>query len=92
MRPETNAKVNFLEEVKEPAVAQQSRILIPKTAVVGGNSVFLMKDSRAIRTEIKTGKELWGQVEVTSGLAGGEQIVLKGLDGMTDGERIVLKK
>jgi HlyD family secretion protein len=92
LRPETNAKVNFLEEVKESAGVQESRILVPKAAVVGGNTVYLMKDGRAVKTAIRTGKELWGQVEVLSGLAGGEQIIAKGLDGITDGERIALKK
>ncbi len=92
LRPETNAKVNFMEDVRENASPQESRILLPKTAIVGGDSVYLMKDGKAVRTAVKTGKELWGQVEIVAGLVGGEQIILKGLDSIIDGEKVALKK
>ena len=93
LRPETNAKVNFLEESKEQTT--EGRILVPKSAVLntqGTASVFLIRDGRASRRPIKTGKELWGQVEVISGLVGGEQLIVKGLEGITDGERVTLKQ
>jgi HlyD family secretion protein len=92
LRPETNAKVNFLEEPKEPAAVHESRILIPKAAMVSGPAVFLMKDDRAVKQPIRTGREFWGQVEVTSGLSGGEQLVVRGLDGISEGEKLALKK
>ncbi len=92
LRPETNAKVNFLEEVKEKPDSGANRILIPKSAVVNGTTVFLMKDGRAASQTIKAGKELWGQVEVMSGLTGGEQLIVRGLENIADGERVVLKK
>ncbi len=92
LRPETNAKVNFLEDEKESTVARESRILIPKGAIVDGSSVFVMKDGKAVRQSIRTGRELWGQVEVTSGLSGGEQLIVKGLDGLSGGEKVSLKK
>ncbi len=92
LRPETNAKVNFLEEARQAAGPQESRILVPKAAVVAGPAVFLMKDGKAVQQPVKTGKELWGQLEVTSGLAGGEQLIVKGLEGIVDGERVALKK
>jgi len=92
LRPETNAKVNFLEERKEKQDPQVTRILVPKSAVVSGPAIFLMKNGKAVRQSIKTGKELWGQVEVTSGLDGGEQIIIRGIDGLAEGERVALKK
>jgi HlyD family secretion protein len=92
LRPETNAKVNFLEEVKEAAGPQESRILVPKSAVVAGPAVFLMKDGKAVKQAIRTGKELWGQLEIISGLVGGEQLIVKGLDGIAEGEKVALKK
>jgi len=92
LRPETNAKVNFLEESKPSAV--EDRILIPKSAVAdsqGASSVYLIKDGRAARQSIKTSKELGGQIEVVSGLVGGEQLIVRGLEGITDGERVTVK-
>jgi HlyD family secretion protein len=92
LRPETNAKVNFLEEVKAATTPQEGRILIPKSALISGDSVYLLKEGKAVKTAVKPGKELWGQVEISSGLVGGEQLILKGLDGLIDGEKVVLKK
>ncbi len=92
LRPETNAKVNFLEESKPSA--GEDRILIPKSAVAdsqGASSVYLIKDGRAARQSIKTSKELGGQIEVVSGLVGGEQLIVRGLEGITDGERVTVK-
>jgi HlyD family secretion protein len=92
LRPETNAKVNFLEEGKEGNDSQATRILVPKSAVVSGPAVFLLKNGKAVKQSIKTGKELWGQVEIASGLDGGEQIIIRGIDGLVEGEKVALKK
>jgi HlyD family secretion protein len=92
LRPETNAKVNFLEESKPSS--GENRILIPKSAVAdsqGASSVYLIKDGRAVRRGIKTSRELGGQIEVISGLVGGEQLIVRGLEGITDGERVTVK-
>jgi HlyD family secretion protein len=93
LRPETNAKVNFLEAA-EPSAAE-SRILVPKSAVAnvdGAACVYLFKDGRAVRHSVKTGKEYWGQLEVVTGLVGGEQIIVRGSEGISDGEKVSLKK
>jgi len=93
LRPETNAKVNFLEE-RRPQAAED-RILVPKSAVVaaqGAPAVFLMKNGHAARQPVRIGSELWGQIEIASGLSGGEQLIVRGLDGIADGERVALKQ
>lgn len=93
LRPETNAKVNFLEEAE--LAATESRILVPKSAVSAVNTspcVYLYKDGKAVQRPIKTGKEYWGQLEVVSGLTGGEQIIVRGFEGIVDGEKVAPKK
>jgi len=93
LRPETNAKVNFLESARE--LSAESRILVPKNAVVttpAGPSVFVFKDGKAACRPVKIGRELWGQAEVVSGLSGGERIIVKGLEGIAEGERVTLKQ
>jgi len=89
LRPETNAKVHFLDE---PGTPDENGIFIPKTAVAPGPAVFLVRDGRARRQNVTIGKEIRGQVEVTSGLAGGEQIISKDLDGLADGIRVQPKR
>ena len=90
LRPETNAKVNFLEEVTE--ASSESRILLPKTAVASGPAVFLLKEGRAVRQSVRTGKELSEQIEIASGLEGGETVIVRGLEGLSDGERVTTKR
>ncbi len=90
LRPETNAKVNFLEDME--GASDESRILLPRAAVVSGPAVFLLKDGRAVKQSVRTGKELWGQVEIADGLDGGEQVIVRGLEGLQDGDRVATKK
>ena len=95
LRPETNAKVNFLEQKKDATAVRESRILIPKTALVTGGSgsdVFVVKGGRAVRQSVEAGREFWGQVEVRSGLAGGEQLIVRGLEGLKDGDKVTIKQ
>jgi HlyD family secretion protein len=91
LRPETNAKVNFLEE-KKPGTETQQRILVPKSAVLSGPAVFIMEEGKALRRPVRTGRDLWGQVEIASGLSGGEQLIVRGLEGLNEGDKVALKK
>jgi len=45
-----------------------------------------------VRQSLETGRELWGQVEVRSGLSGGEQLIIRGLEGLKDGDRVAIKQ
>ena len=50
----------------------------------GGRSVYVLKDGRALRREVKLGAQSLDRVEVISGLQAGEQVVISGLDGVGD--------
>jgi HlyD family secretion protein len=91
LRPETNAKVNFLDPRKEPQGNPVSRILVPKGAVLPGPALFLVKDGKAVKTAITLGSERRDQVEVLSGLSGGEQVITGGLEGLTDKMKVKIK-
>ncbi len=91
LRPETNAKVSFLEESPRAGDADMPRILIPKTAVLPGPAVFLMKEGKAVKRAVELGRDYWGQVEVTSGLVEGEQVIVRGLEDLVEGEKVVPK-
>ena len=45
-----------------------------------------------MRRGVETGRELWGQVEVKAGLAGGEQLIVTGLEGLRDGDKVTVKQ
>src|SRR5574337_2122585 len=75
--PDMSAKVAFLER----AVAAADRkpvTAVPRQAVVERNGqkvVFVVKESRAVRTAIETGRALGDLIEVR-GVQAGEKIVL----------------
>mgnify|MGYP006992519816 FL=1 len=91
--PDMSAKVAFLEREVAPA-DRKPVIAVPRQAVVerdGAKVVFVLKDGRAIRTTIETGRALGDLVEV-SGVPVGEKVVLKPLDKLADGTRIKMNK
>jgi len=92
LRPETNAKVNFLEDPKEQPATLRSRILVSKSAVLPGPALFLAKNGTAVKTSVTLGIEQSGRVEVLTGLSGGEQVIVSGLDGLTDGLKVSVKR
>ncbi len=92
LRPETSAKVNFLASATDPGDEQGSRILVPKPAILAGPALYLIREGKAVRTAVTLGAERGGRVEVLSGLAGGEQVVIGGLEGLSDGMSVTIKR
>ena len=97
LKPEMSAKVTFLEPEKEQkaeTAAAQPVVLVPRAAVVtrdGKSTVFLVRDGQAQARAVVLGTERQGQVIVKAGLRGGETIVSKPGDELTDGASIRVK-
>ncbi|MCI0337273.1 MAG: efflux RND transporter periplasmic adaptor subunit [Acidobacteria bacterium] len=94
LRPEMNAKVTFLREaVKFEAVAP-SKILIPRRAVTESGSkqtVYILKDGKAVAREVKLGTGNDTNVEVTSGLSTGDMLIISDLEKIKDGVAVKSK-
>jgi RND family efflux transporter MFP subunit len=92
--PDMGVKVSFLRD--EPAagteaVAAAPRVLVPKTAVRTANGrtiVFVLKDDRVERRAISVGQEAGDQVEILSGIAAGERVVIDGPATLKDGDKV----
>jgi HlyD family secretion protein len=66
---------------------------IPEQAVVTATSgpiVFVARDGRAIRQSVAVGDTHDGLVEVKSGIAAGDQVVVQGQEALTDGQSVTL--
>jgi HlyD family secretion protein len=92
LRPETNAKVNFLEDTKALRPNPAGRVLVPKAAVIPGPAVFVVQDGKAVRRAIALGAERSGRVEILSGLTPGERVIVGGPAGLSDGMTVTSKK
>jgi HlyD family secretion protein len=91
LRPEMNARVNFLATAASGEVRSAPRVLVPKDAVVrkeGKEFVFVIKGNRVELRSIRVGEESGGFYHVLEGLSGGESTATTGADKLSDGDRV----
>jgi RND family efflux transporter MFP subunit len=91
--PEMGAKVEFIraEGANAAAIAVTRRVLVPGAAVVqaqGGTRVWLVENGRATSRPVEAGLARGEQMEIRSGLAGGESVILSAPAGLKDGTRV----
>ena len=93
--PEMGAKVDFLAPVapRTPGSAAPVRTIvrIPSAAVkqdAGASVVWIVRDDRLTKRPVSTGPVSGGFLEVRSGLNGGEQLLVGGVDAPTEGMKV----
>ncbi|MCL4462011.1 MAG: efflux RND transporter periplasmic adaptor subunit [Nitrospirae bacterium] len=75
-------------------IGTASRILIPGSALLnqdGLREVFVVEDGRAYLQYVRTGKRLDGQVQILSGLSGGETVVVHPEGRLVNGTPVRVK-
>ena len=91
LRPEMNARVNFLGTATASTVQSAPRVLVPKAAVVrkdGSDFVFVIKGNKVEQRSIRLGNESGEFYYVLEGLSGGESTATGGIDKLRDGDRV----
>ena len=93
LRPEMNARVNFLAPQKKQADEAKvaARVLVPQSAIVsraGSDFVYVVKGDRVEMRTIRKGDAVNDRFVVLDGLSGGERVVTRGADALSDGGRI----
>jgi HlyD family secretion protein len=95
LKPEMSAKVTFLEpERKQETATPRAVVLVPRETVVnrgGQSTVFLVRDGKAVARKVALGVEREGQVVVKDGLAGGETLIVRPGEDVTDGGAVRIK-
>jgi HlyD family secretion protein len=94
LRPEMNAHVSFLSPSEPQKEAGREMLTIPRSALVqkeGKTAVFVLEGSRARLREIQLGRDLGDRVEVVEGVSANDQIVVRGMEGLTAGQRVKVK-
>jgi HlyD family secretion protein len=92
--PEMGAKVDFLEpEQPRAAGAAPARtsIRVPAAALKsdgGASYVWLVRDGRLTRRPVTTGPVSGGFLEIRSGLSGGEQLLIGGVEAPAEGMKV----
>ena len=96
---EMGAKVEFLEAPRAQtagaqASVQRPRILVPADAVRSENGrdvVWLVRDGRLQRRDVDAGPVSGNFREIRSGLSGGEQLLVGGVETPREGQRVKSK-
>ena len=95
LRPEMNARVNFLSDKPAPSQTQAiARLLVPKLAVVkkdGASFVFVVKDNKVEQRTIRIGDEQGDAYFVLDGLSGNESVATSGVEKLRDGDRVKIQ-
>jgi RND family efflux transporter MFP subunit len=93
--PEMSARVNFTEKPTGGSKAK-SRVMVPRAAVraaPSGPEVVKVSDGRAVVQRVTLGPENQGEVEILSGLSGGETLVADpGKHTLKTGDRVKVKQ
>jgi RND family efflux transporter MFP subunit len=97
--PDMGVKVAFLSE--EPAAkgktgkTEDARAVIPKAAVrseAGTQVVFVVAQQKLERRAVSLGTERGDQVEVMAGVSPGDMLVVRGREGLHDGQSVEVKQ
>lgn len=96
MRPELNARVSFLDELRTGADSiPRARVFAPVSALIerdGTPTVVVADGARARLRAVRRGMETPSGVEITDGVTGTERVLVKPPDGIRDGAAIRQKK
>lgn len=89
LQPGMFARVELILDTRKEAH------VVPETAVVPRNKktyVYVIKNGKAKRQEVKTGQRMPGNVEIRSGLDGKETVITAGLQMVSDGVPVQVRE
>jgi len=95
LRPEMNARVNFLAE--KPTGSENrpvAKVMVPKLGVVkkdGTAFVFVVKGNRVEQRTVRLGEENGDAYTVLDGLSGNETVATTGVEKLRDGDRVKIQ-
>jgi RND family efflux transporter MFP subunit len=92
--PDMNAKVTFIQKPEPGAKTEAARVTVPKSAIQqrdGKAVVLVFNNGRAVSQSVTVGGEFGDRIEIKQGLAGGETVIVRGLENLTDGSRVRVK-
>jgi multidrug efflux pump subunit AcrA (membrane-fusion protein) len=88
-------KVSFLKDAPPAGQAVAApAVVVPKAAVrsIDGRSiVFVLNEDRVERRAVSVGLENGDQIELASGVHGGERVVVDGPASLKDGDRVKVR-
>jgi len=88
---EMGAKVEFLGAASPQQATARPRVIVPADAVRSENGrdvVWIVRDGRLQRRDVDAGPVSGNFRDIRSGLAGGEQLLVGGIETPKEGQRV----
>ncbi len=90
--PERTLKAGMFIEARLATDVRPAAIVVPEDAILplsGANYVWVIVDGTATRRQVELGVRIPGFVEIESGVEAGEQVVVGGLERLSEGTPVV---
>jgi len=81
-------KHNQFCRIKLLTRTRKNMIVLPNSAIVNSNEVFLVQDNKAIKTIVKTGIENEENIEIISGIEENDEVIIEGNIGLRDNDEV----
>jgi HlyD family secretion protein len=94
LRPDMNATVQFINDAPKEAAGttEAKRVVVVPPGAVQGDHVFVVVKSKAIKRAVTTGGSSDKGVMVSSGLIGGEDLIVSPPADLKDGQKVEVKQ
>jgi HlyD family secretion protein len=93
LRPDMNATVQFINDApKEADTTEAKRVVVVPPGAVQGDHVFVVVKNKAIKRAVTTGGSSDKGVIVSSGLIGGEDLIVSPPADLKDGQKVEVKQ
>jgi RND family efflux transporter MFP subunit len=92
--PDMGVKVAFMGDERRPEQGPV-RALVPREAVReagGARVVFVYHEGTLERRAVSVGSPRGSELEITAGVSAGEQVVVRGPEGLHEGQRVKVKQ
>lgn len=83
---------NQFAKVKIVIESNKNAIIIPQEAIVDENTIFVEKNKIAEKRKVITGIENEKQIEIKKGVEAGENVIITGNVGLTNGEKVKINQ
>ena len=92
--PDDALKPGMFLNVELALAERQDAVLVPEEVLVaegGRQYLFVVRDGRAERREVKVGQRLTGEVEVAEGLKVGDQVIARGIQKVRHNQPVTVQ-
>jgi membrane fusion protein, multidrug efflux system len=79
---------NQFVRVKVLTATSKDAVVVPQEAVIDGDHVFIVQSGKAVKQVVSLGLENEYEIEITNGINAGDEVVVLGNAGLSEGDKV----